>query len=339
MEKARKKVSELLAVASGRKQALIMPHDYADPDAIAAALAMQHLLAKRLKLPSIISFDGVVGREENRVLCACLNVVITPINDVNLDDYDFIALVDCQPGTGNNSLPEGRKADAIIDHHPREGNLEGVKFIDIREDCGSSSTILAEYLRAARLRINRNLATALIYGLKTDVMNVGRQSQPADTRAFAHLFPLIDTDKLNLIERAKLPPEYFRKLKEAIEEAGTYDDIIVSDLGDVKNPGMIGELADLFLRLTGVTTALCFGGYDGKLLISIRTSSPKIDAGKVIRFAVGARGTAGGHSTMAGGQINLFKETKKEQKEHKKAILDRIFKRLGIEGKRKNRVL
>lgn len=339
MEKARKKVNELLALAEGSTKALIMPHDYADPDAIAAALAMQYLLLKKVKIPSIISFAGVVGREENRVFCSCLDVAITPIHEVNIDEYDFIVLVDCQPGTGNNSLPEGKVADAVVDHHPREGMLEGVKFVDIREECGSSSTILTEYLRTSRLRVNKYLATALFYGLKTDVMNVGRQSSLLDVKAFSHLFPLIDEEKLRLIEKAKLPPEYFKKLKEAIEGAGTYDDVIVSDLGDVKNPGMVGELADMFLRLNGVTTALCFGGYDSKLLMSIRTSTPTIDAGKIIRFAVGERGTAGGHSTMAGGQISLLKETKKEQKEHIKAVLGRIFQRLGIAGKRKNRII
>ncbi len=339
MEKSRKKINELLALADGRTKALIMPHDYADPDAIAAALAMQYLLKKKLKIPSIISSAGVVGREENRVLCSCLEVAITPIHKVDIEEYDFIALVDCQPGTGNNSLPEGIIADAVVDHHPREGRLDRVKFVDIRDDCGSSSTILTEYLRASRLRINKYLATALFYGLKTDVMNVGRQSHPSDVKAFSHLFPLIDEEKLRLIEKAKLPSEYFKKLKDAIEDAGTYDDILVSDLGDVGNPGMVGELADLFLRLNGVTTALCFGSYDSKLLISIRTSTPAIDAGKIIRFAVGERGTAGGHSTMAGGQISLLKETKKEQKEHIKAVLGKIFQRLGIAGKRKNKVI
>ena len=335
----KRKVDELLELAGGRKRALVMPHDYADPDAIAAAMGLKKLFSRRLGVKSTITFEGVVGREENRVLCECLGVKTAPAAEVDFDDYDLIALVDCQPGTGNNSLPESRRADIVIDHHPVEGDLEGVSFIDIRKDCGSSSTIVTEYLTDAEVKIDSDLATALLYGIKTDAMNLVGKTKESDIAAYLGLFPLINTKKMNRIEGAQLPLGYFRKLKEAIENAGTYGDVLVSNLGNVDNPGLIGEFADLFLRTSDVMTSLCFGVYDGKLLMSIRSLAPGVHAGRIIRYAVGKRGTAGGHSTMAGGQIPLEKETKKEEKEHVSAVLGRLFDRLGIEGKRKRKIV
>lgn len=335
MGKNGKRVEKLLSVAEGRKNALIIPHDYADPDAIAAAMGIKKLFMAKLGLPATIAFEGVVGRAENRALCDCLEIETIPAGKVRFENYDLITLVDCQPGIGNNSLPEDRRADIVIDHHPPEGNLEGASFVDIIEDGGSSSTIVTRYLVHAGVSIDSDLATALIYGIKTDAMNFFRKTGKADINAYLCLFPLADREKMNRIESARLPLEYFGSLRDAIENAGVYDNVLVSDLGDVFDPGLIGEFADLFLRLDDAMTVLCFGIYEGKLLISIRSLDPDVDAGKVIRYAVGKRGTAGGHAAMAGGQIPLTRDTRKEKREHMQAVLDRVFSRLGIEGKRK----
>jgi nanoRNase/pAp phosphatase (c-di-AMP/oligoRNAs hydrolase) len=335
---AKKKVEKLLAIAKGKKHALIMPHDYADPDAIGAALGLKTLLAEKLGLDATVSFSGVVGRQENRMLCEYLGLQIFPAGELDYDSYDLIAIVDCQPGTGNISLPDERQADIVIDHHPMEGDLDGVKFLDVRLDYGSSATIVTEYLLEAGVKIGKKLATALLYGIKTDAMNFTRKTKESDIKMYLALFNLIDNDALSRIESAGLPREYFQVLRTAVEDAGTYDDVLVSDLGELDNPGMIGELADLFLRAEGSGTVLCFGAYDGRLMISIRSLNPKVHAGRIIRYAVGRRGTAGGHATMAGGQIPLLKDTKKEEDEHRKAVLDKVFSKLSIKGKRKRKI-
>lgn len=339
MTKSNKKVEKFLSLADGKRNALILPHNYADPDAIASAMATRVLLDNKLGLKSTIAFEGVVGREENRVMYETLGIDAVSAKDIDFGSYDFITLVDCQPGTGNNALPESVRADAVIDHHPAEGNLEGIPFIDVRGDVGASSTILAEYLFDSGVKIRKKLATALLYGIKTDALNIAIKTTPPDIEAYMNLFPLADKNKLSKIEGALLPKEYFSSLNDAIANAGTYDRILVSDLKEVSNPGIIGEFADLFLRVKGVDSVLCFGVHEDKLLISIRTLDPKTNAGKIIRYAVGKRGTAGGHATMAGGQIQLIKETQKERTEHIRAVLQRVFNRLGIEGKRKRRIV
>ncbi len=60
--------------------------------------------------------------------------------------------------------------DIIIDHHPV---TEPVKadFLDIREDYGANSSIMTEYLKAAKIKPSARVATALFYGIKTDTHN------------------------------------------------------------------------------------------------------------------------------------------------------------------------
>ena len=63
-------------------------------------------------------------------------------------------------------------------------------------------------------------------------------------------------------------------------------------------------MADLLLRLEGIRWVLCVGIHDDVLMLSVRTRLAHGAAG-LIRHIVGTRGTAGGHGSMAGGQIPL----------------------------------
>lgn len=339
MNKKAKRIDELLKLAGGKKHALIMPHNYADPDAIAAALALKVIFEAKLGLVSTISFDGVVGRQENKVLCELLSLNISPASSIDFNDYDLIALVDCQPGAGNNALPDTIRPDVIVDHHLSDRSIKGVDFVDIRDDVGASSTITAEYLIDSGVDITSDVATALVYGIKTDSLNLAVKTKKKDLEAYLHLFPLADKEKLKAIESAQLPTEYFAALNDAIEGAFVYDHIVVADLDGVDSPGLIGEFADLFLRLIGAETSLCFGVFDEILMISIRTMDSRLHAGRIMKYAVEERGTAGGHASMAGGQIPLIKETQKEKREHIKTVKDRVFSILDIEGKRGKRII
>jgi nanoRNase/pAp phosphatase (c-di-AMP/oligoRNAs hydrolase) len=47
---------------------LILPHNDPDPDAIASAVALRHLLAQRLAVEVNIAYKGIIGRAENKAL-------------------------------------------------------------------------------------------------------------------------------------------------------------------------------------------------------------------------------------------------------------------------------
>jgi len=63
-----------------------------------------------------------------------------------------------------------------------------------------------------------------------------------------------------------------------------------------------------------------------KLLISLRTYQENARADKVIRHLVSRRGTGGGHSSYAGGQIPLDKLSEKAVVRLKSIVVNRFVK-------------
>ena len=99
----------------GRRNLLIYMHDNPDPDAMAAAMGLKHLVENTTDLGATLALGGIVGRAENRAMVEMLKVPLIPAEVLNTDHFDTIAIVDSQPGTGNNSLPSGREVDIVIE--------------------------------------------------------------------------------------------------------------------------------------------------------------------------------------------------------------------------------
>jgi len=140
-------------------------------------------------------------------------------------------------------------------------------------------------------------------------MGLGRNTSPADTAAYLFLQPQVDVDALVQIERAQVSASYFKSLTSAIQAARLFDnDLVVSYLGVMKYPDLGAEIADLFLRLQGIKWVICIGVYENDLILSVRSRSQRIRAGDLARRIIGTKGTAGGHGTMAGGQIRFLQQ-------------------------------
>jgi nanoRNase/pAp phosphatase (c-di-AMP/oligoRNAs hydrolase) len=296
----------LLEACNGANKVLILPHNDPDPDAIASAVALQYLLTHRLRIESLIGYKGIVGRAENKALVRYLGRPMRRLVSADLDSFDAIALVDTQPGAGNNALPPDSPATIVLDHHPWREATATAAFADVRPEVGSSSAILAEYLQAAGLDPPRSLATALFYGIKTDTLGLARGASPADVTAYFSLQSQMDVAALIEIEQAQLPMEYFQRLDTALHAARIYDDVIISFLGPTPYPDLAAEMADFFLRLKGTRWVLCIGVYGEKLILAVRTRDRRGGAGELVRAIVGNQGTAGGHGSMAAGHVPLL---------------------------------
>jgi nanoRNase/pAp phosphatase (c-di-AMP/oligoRNAs hydrolase) len=260
-------------------------------------------------------------------------------SQIKFEQYDLIAIVDTQPGTGNNSLPQDTVPDIVFDHHPFKNTTRLCEFYDVRREYGATSTILLEYLSRADLIPDMPLATALLYAIRSDTQDLGREATQADIRAIETLYPLTNKRMLSEIQRGSVPKEYFRMLSEALQNALVYGDSILTHIGQINNPDMIGEVADLFLREDTTHWTMCTGYFDGRLLISIRTSQEQNRADKAIKSIVARRGSGGGHLTYAGGQIPLKKDTKSERLNLKKHIERKFLRAVGMSGARCSRLL
>ncbi len=304
MAQAKGPVVSLMSAVEGPDPLVILPHDNPDPDALASAAALQYLLRELCDRESIIALGGIIGRAENRAMVKYLNIGLVPVKEIEFSDDTRIVLVDTQPGRANNSLPVEVVPTGVIDHHPAYGPSDGIPFVDMRDNYGATSTILTEYLRDSHVTVESKIATALFYGIAAETQDLGRESTEADFAASHFLYPYSNKRRLGKIENARVPREYFRAFRDAIDEATVYDKAIISDLGDVLYPDMVAEVADFLLRLDDVEWALAMGSYKKGLYVSLRTTDRDTNAGEILQKVLGSK-SAGGHDMIAGGRVRL----------------------------------
>jgi nanoRNase/pAp phosphatase (c-di-AMP/oligoRNAs hydrolase) len=286
---------------------LILTHDNPDPDSLASALLLCRVLRTAFHQRAAVAYGGIIGRAENREMFHSLRLKFSHIRSINWRHYKAYALVDTQPRSGNNQLPPRIVPDVVIDHHPvRQHTLKG-PFHDVRPKYGATATILAEYMLQAGIQPTHAEATALIYAIRSETQDFAREYTGPDKAIYDHFFPLVSHRLLARIQSPRLPLTYFSNLHDALENLETVDTLILSHLGQVEQPDIIPEIADLLLRLEGKTWSLCTGLYQDRLYLSIRTTNGKAEAGSLMHRLLGRRGKGGGHGRIAGGWLDLSK--------------------------------
>jgi nanoRNase/pAp phosphatase (c-di-AMP/oligoRNAs hydrolase) len=295
---------EALALVRDRGSALVLMHDNPDPDCMAAAECLRLLLTARADLEVTVARGGIIGRPENRAMVQVLGLQHVPVDQVDYDAYGVIAMVDTQPETGNNSLPTGHKIDIVVDHHPLRGPAVRAPWCDIRDTYGASSSITYDYLRRAGLMVDSNLATALLYAIKSETRDLGRESSEHEMAVYQELVPRADMEKLHDIAEPKVPAAHFASLDRALRNAEVRGMLVTANLGSLDYPDLVAEMADLLLPYERARWVMCLGQHAGNVYLSLRTDQEHAHAGGVIRRLVAGRGAAGGHGMIAGGKLH-----------------------------------
>lgn len=327
----RENLKRLFQLLKGCRRFYIFLHDNPDPDCIASGYALKTLVKDGLGINSTILYGGIVGRAENVALIQRCKVHLTPVETVSLRKIRYCALLDTQPKSGNNSLPEFLEPVVVIDHHPRKRSTKA-KLIDIRPGYGATTTILMEYLKAANIKISSNLATSLTYAILSETEFLGRETTEKDINSYTSLLSKINHRSLSRIIHPPLRKEYFVDLHRAMENAFWHKNVVGTYLLDASYPDIVAQVADLILKCEGRTWAICLGAYGDKLYISVRTSNIRGRCGVVIQRLVGKRGTAGGHEMIAGGKILLNGKQDKDIKNLIDEVISDFFQLLGHKG-------
>jgi nanoRNase/pAp phosphatase (c-di-AMP/oligoRNAs hydrolase) len=291
---------------------LVLTHDHPDPDALASAVALAHVLRGALGRRATAAYGGMIGRAENREMVRGLKLRLSHVRHLQLSHFRHFALVDTQPGTGNNQLPHGVVPEVVLDHHPRRGGTRVVPYADVRPAYGATATLAAEYLLASGLRVTASEATALVYAIRTETRDFGREASGPDKAVYDLLLPKVRKEALARIQHPRLPLSYFALLHRALERLSGVDNVVVSHLGPVPQPDIVPEVADLLLRLEGKTWSLVTGAHGDRLYLSLRTTNVRADAGRLVRRLVGRQGRGGGHGTMAGGWLPLSPDPERQ---------------------------
>jgi len=297
---AMRSVAHLRNIFSKADRVLLLLQDDPDPDGIASALALRTILGRNRTTAPIASF-GHVTRPENVAMIRDLEIQVLTISEDDLKEYDRIALLDLQP-FHSPQIP--LKIDAVIDHHPKRTGYEA-KFVDIRPRYGATSTIMTQYLTASGTQISQRLATALVYGIKTDTQLLGRDTTPDDVDAFAELYPLSNQATLRKIDRPQIPRDDLVSFAIALQHASIEGEIIYAHLGPLSREDVIPYFADLCLEIEDAQWSVASGIFDGMLIISIRTYGEGASAGETTKKAFEVFGSAGGHRAMAKAVIPL----------------------------------
>jgi len=297
------RVVEIRRVLGERERIGILLQPDPDPDGIACGYALRVILGRKRSTAPLVSF-GEITRPENRAMVEALGIAVRVVTPEELEEFDGLALVDVQPTVfGENPPAQVRSIDLVIDHHPERTGYDAA-LRDIRPSYGATAAILTEYLRAAGVEIGPKLATALLYGIKTDTQLLGRETSRHDMEAFAHLHANHSPALLRRIERPALPTDGLRALGRALAQTKVIDGIHLLILGRVREE-VIPQVADLALQAEGAEWAIAAGIVNGNLVFSVRNVGYVRAAGEVVRGVVEGLGVGGGHRSMAKGIIPL----------------------------------
>ena len=316
-----KKVERIRSLfGEGEKIHILMQHD-PDPDAIGSALALRELLGRNRATTPIVTF-GAVTRPENLAMINLLEIQIERIAPADLhQDGARLALVDVQPPYFEQPL--GR-VDLVVDHHPKRTNFKA-RFADLRTGYGSTATIFTEYLRAAGMEPSQRLATALVYGIKTDTLFLGRGNNLADLSAFNFLYPLANKAMITRIERPALPREDLEAMGRALSRLQVDNGVAVIHLGEVNREDVIPQIAEFCLQIEGVEWGVVSGLVNDRVVISVRNVGYVKSAGDIMKKLYDDIGSAGGHRAMAKAVVPVERFKKRFGEVSERAIREAIL--------------
>src|SRR6185436_14186375 len=135
----------------------------------------------------------------------------------------------------------------------------------------------------AEVVIPQRLATALLYGIKTDTLFLDRETSKADILAFAYLYPLVNTNLLRRIEKPELPKSAFAAFSRALKNIDLSHGLAYVHLGAVEREDVIPQMAELGLELQGAEWSAASGIVGESVVVSVRNAGYLKAAGTVVR--------------------------------------------------------
>ena len=312
---------------------LILTHDFPDPDALASAFALQYIAERVYKIQSRIVHGGIVGRMENREMIRLLKIPVHKIRSEEIKKYPCVALVDTQPEFRNNSFPKSRRATIVIDQHAsvRKPNSE---FAIVDPECGATSVILTKALLALKREIPKSIATALVYGILSDTLDLYRAKRADVIETYLKIIHRCDLRALAHIQNPSRSKRFFQTLGQGIHNAVTWKGLVVSHLEEISNPDLVAQVAEFLMTYEKCRWSFCTGRFHDRLYVSLRASHAATKAGNLLRDILVQRENAGGHGTIAGGSFQVGKNVSErmwKRVEHR--LIERLLKRLRIPSK------
>lgn len=278
---------------------VITSHINADFDTFASMIA-----AKKLYPEARLVFAGSVERSLREALESIpLPYPIDKIKDIDLSKIDRLILVDVsQPGRiGPFAELIGKPGVDIhiYDHHPSApGDMRG--SLEVKESCGSNTTVLTLIIKTRGMSLTPEEATILMAGIYEDT---GFLSYPStstkDYEAASYLLESgADLSVVSDLLRKELTPEEVALLNEFLHSETRYSiggaEVVIAEAYIEKYLGDISILAHKLRDIEGMECLFLLVDSEDRVHIIARSRSPKFDVGKVLKSVGG-----GGHPNAA----------------------------------------
>ena len=301
----RTKMDELFGSLDKSMPVAILCHRYADPDALGSAAGFAVLLKDVYGLSSKTYAAGTISHPQNKTLKNILHIKLEDAKDFNASKVSAVVVLDSD--LANTGLQDKVSIVSLqIDHHTQEREcpclLSDVRII------GSASTIVFEYLAAFGVDLSKHTEAivGMALGIKTDTLDFTSDNTTiADIDAFRLLLPFADKTLMARIIKYPLSEHSFEIEAKAFKDREQRGTTLFSYIGDVSSARhMIASVADSFLRLDSIETAIVIGLVENDLTVSIRNEDARVELGDIINRVFGKeRGGSKGYS--GGAMFNL----------------------------------
>ncbi|RJU88985.1 MAG: hypothetical protein DWC02_00735 [Candidatus Poseidoniales archaeon] len=308
-------------------KALIVCHDNPDPDALASAMAMKHL-CESIGHEATIIHGGIIEHQQNQAMVRLLELDVRRlILDWEVEDLlkesDLVICVDFSHPGANNILPESCVPHIVIDHHTSESRPAG-DVILVRSEFAATSSLIASILMNSETELNREVATALAFGIRTDTLGFTRSFNAVDLRALSWLGAWIDWDLMRSFESPPRSQEVLSIFRQALTDATLENGLMLAPISQMTDRDALSQVADFLLPTEDVDVVIAYGIRMGKVILSARSSNDSIHIGRILSQTF-EKGRAGGHKSLAGGQIP-FDEIDSEKPEEAMNKITSILK-------------
>lgn len=284
----------------------IVCHNNPDPDCLASALALGRIAAAAGIDERHILYSGDISHQQNRAFVNLLDIDLQPFEAETVQGRasdSLLAFVDHSIPGKNNQVPADTPVDIVIDHHPAE-DIEA-RFVDHREEVGAAATILTEYIHILEIELDTNLATALMFAIRSDTLGFLRGATSVEYDAASYLHGHADEGMIRELSMPSVTGGTLDAISTAISNRRTNGALLISHVGRTTERDALPQAVDYLVRLEGVQTAIVFGIVNDSVHISARSPDARVHVGNVLREAFDDVGSGGGHHDVAGGEIPL----------------------------------
>lgn len=300
MRRMKELYEKLTEFQNNQVKIFIQPHNMPDPDAIASSFGLQQLL-KQMNIESEIVYANTIEKTNSKTMVEMFGIEMAVKEKHFVCDLeDCLILIDTQFGNSNVTKLQCNHV-AVIDHH-KETICYDYFYIDIQEEVGSCSTIIASYYKKMELIPNSNVATALLYGIMNDTNNLTRNCEKVDLDYFYWLYELSDLFKIKKLRMNEIGRHDLYAYAKALETFEVYGNIAFVHIEEC-NDSLLGTISDMIYSIEGVLIVVAYAKRTDGIKFSIRSGENNISANELIKYIIDDKGVGGGHKEMAGGFI------------------------------------